>query len=79
MKSKLNLDPKVIDSARNSAAKIAENMQTFIDRHTTISTERTVIRLLGVDGVDDVESPLPNVLADAIKDGGGLPRGAAYW
>jgi len=79
MKSKLNLDPKVIDSARSSAAKIAENMQTFIDRHTTISTERTVIRLLGVDGVDDVESPLPNVLADAIKDGGGLPRGAAYW
>lgn len=79
MKSKLNLDPKVIDSARSSAARIAASMQTFIDRHTTVSTERTVLRLLGVDGVDDVDTPLPNVVVDAIKDGGGLPKGVAYW
>lgn len=79
MKSKLNLDPKVIDSARSCAARIAADVQTFIDRHTTVSTERTILRLLGIDGVDDVESPLPNVVVDMIKDGGGLPRGAAYW
>ena len=79
MKSKLNLDPKIIDSARSSASRIAESMQIFIDRHTTVSTERTIIRLLGVDGVDDVESPLSNVVVDAIKDGGGLSRGVAYW
>lgn len=79
MKSKLNLDPKVIESARSSAGRIAKEMQSFIERHTTVSTERTVLRLLGVDGVDDVETPLPNVLVDQIKDAGGLPRGAAYW
>lgn len=79
MKSKLNLDPKVIDSARSAAAAIAADMQKFIDRHTTVSTERTIVRLLGIDGVDDVETPLPNVVVDAIKDGGGLSRGAAYW
>lgn len=79
MKSKLNLDPKQIDSARSCAGRIAESMQTFIDRHTTVSTERTILRLLGIDGVDDVETPLPNVVVDAIKDGGGLPRGVAYW
>jgi beta-lysine 5,6-aminomutase alpha subunit len=79
MKSKLNLDPAIIDSARSCAGRIANDMQGFIDRHTTVSTERTVLRLLGVDGVDDVESPLPNVVVDAIKDGGGLSRGAAYW
>jgi beta-lysine 5,6-aminomutase alpha subunit len=79
MKSKLNLDPKIIDSARSSAARIAQDMQKFIDRHTTVSTERTVLRLLGIDGVDDFDFPLPNVVVDAIKDGGGLPRGAAYW
>ena len=79
MKSKLNLDPVIIDSARSCAARIATDMQSFIDRHTTVSTERTVLRLLGIDGVDDVDSPLPNVVVDAIKDGGGLPRGAAYW
>ncbi len=79
MKSKLNLDPKIIDSARSCAARIAEDMQQLIDRHTTVSTERTVLRLLGVDGVDDVETPLPNVVVDQIKDAGGLSRGVAYW
>ena len=79
MTSKLNLDQNVIASARNHAKNIAESMQEFINTHTTVSTERTVLRLLGVDGVDDVERPLPNVLVDAIKDGGGLPKGIAYW
>ena len=79
MKSKLNLDPKVVESARNHARNIARDMQDFIDRHTTVSTERTILRLLGVDGVDDVETPLPNVVVDQIKDAGALPRGAAYW
>lgn len=76
---KLNLDPQIIDSARNAAANIAAGMQDFIDRHTTVSTERTIVRLLGVDGVDDIERPLPNVVVDAIKESGGLGRGAAYW
>lgn len=79
MKSKLNLDPKVIDSARSCASRIAHSMQEFIDVHTTVSTERTVVRLLGVDGVDDVETPLPNIVIDQILEAGGLPRGAAYW
>ena len=79
MKSKLNLDPKIIASARNAARAIAEDMQVFIDRHTTVSTERTVLRLLGVDGIDEVERPLPNIVVDAINEGGGLSRGIAYW
>ncbi len=79
MKSKLNLDPKVVDSARQHAANIARDMQEFIDRHTTVSTERTIVRLLGVDGVDEVGDPLPNVVVDRIKEEGGLPTGAAYW
>ncbi|MDD7034981.1 MAG: lysine 5,6-aminomutase subunit alpha [Firmicutes bacterium] len=79
MKSKLNLDPNKVEHARGSARKIAESMQEFIDRHTTVSTERTVLRLLGVDGIDEVETPLPNVVVDQILDAGGLPRGVAYW
>ena len=79
MTSKLNLDLKKVDHARSSARKIAESMQEFIDRHTTVSTERTVLRLLGVDGVDEVDTPLPNVVVDQILEAGGLPRGVAYW
>ena len=79
MKSKLNIDPKMVDSARNHAANIAKNMQEFIDAHTTVSTERTILRLLGVDGIDDVETPLPNVVVEQIQAAGGLQRGTAYW
>lgn len=79
MKSKLNLDPKVVDSARQHAANIAHDMQEFVERHTTVSTERTIVRLLGVDGVDDVDTPLPNVVVDQLKEAGALPTGAAYW
>ena len=79
MKSKLNLNPQVIDSARDCAGRIAESMQEFIDKHTTVSTERTILRLLGIDGVDEVETPLPNVVVDQLKDAGVLSRGAAYW
>ena len=78
MKSKLNLDAKVVDSARQHAANIAHSMQDFIDRHTTVSTERTIVRLLGIDGVDEVDNPLPNVVVDHIKEAGALPTGAAY-
>jgi beta-lysine 5,6-aminomutase alpha subunit len=77
--SKLNLDPNVVNGARSRAARIAKNVQEFIDRHTTVSTERTVARLLGIDGVDALESPLSNVLVDQIKDAGLLGRGCAYW
>jgi len=77
--SKLNLDQTLIDSSRNSARKIADEVQKFIDLHTTTATERTIARLLGVDGVDDIGKPLPNVLVDSIKEGNGLGRGLAYW
>ena len=77
--SKLNLDQRLIDESRQSAENIAQDMQRFIDDHTTTSTERTVLRLLGVDGVDEIERPLPNIVVENIVEGGGLERGAAYW
>lgn len=79
MKSKLNLDSKQVEEARSYAAKIAGSMQEYIDKHTTVSTERTVLRLLGVDGVDEVETPLPNVVVDRLNDAGVLTKGVAYW
>ena len=79
MQSKLNLDQGLIEKARNSARRIAEDTQQFIDRHTTVTVERAVARLLGIDGVDEIEKPLPNVVVDNIKEGGGLAQGIAYW
>jgi len=79
MNSKLNLDPKIIQSARTAAANIAEEVQGFIDQHTTVAVERAIVRLLGVDGIDEMERPLPNIIVDNIKEGGGLGEGIAYW
>ena len=75
--SKLNLDWSVVDSARHSAERIAKDMQDFIDRHTTLSVERTVCRLLGIDGVNDFEVPLPNVVVNNLQKGNGVGIGAA--
>lgn len=77
--SKLNLNQNLIDSSRQSAKNIADDVQRFIDLHTTVATERAIVRLLGVDGVDDIDKPLPNVVVDNIKINGGLDKGAAYW
>ncbi|MBV1757255.1 MAG: lysine 5,6-aminomutase subunit alpha [Dethiosulfatibacter sp.] len=79
MNSKLGLNPEVIERARTAARNIARETQGFIDKNTTVTVERTVARLLGIDGVDEIEKPLPNVVIDNIRDGGGLSQGAAFW
>ena len=79
MESKLNLNTELVDKARASARRIAEDTQDFIDLHTTVTVERTVCRLLGIDGVNELEVPLPNVVVDHIVDKGLLAGGAAYY
>ena len=78
MESKLNLNRKLVDKARESAKKVALDTQRFIDVHTTVTVERTVCRLLGIDGINDIEVPLPNVVVDHILECDLLPMGAAY-
>jgi beta-lysine 5,6-aminomutase alpha subunit len=77
--SKLDLDPGVIAACRQAAKQIAEQVLERIAGHTTVSVERSVVRLLGVDGADALEAPLPNVLVDHVHDHGGLGRGIAWW
>ena len=76
---KLNLNEKNVSRAREAAKHIAQKTQIFIDQHTTVAIERTVVRLLGVDGIDEFERPLPNAVVENINQGGGLSEGAAYW
>jgi beta-lysine 5,6-aminomutase alpha subunit len=75
----LNLDQELINRARLAAKSITGEVQKMIDEHTTTSTERTVLRLFGIDGVDENEVPLPNVVVAKIHEAGKLGRGAAYW
>lgn len=75
MKSKLNLDFSVVEKARQSAKEIASQTQNFIEKHTSVTIERSCARLLGIDGVDAFEVPLPNLVVDNIKNGKGLELG----
>ena len=45
MESKLGLNFELVDQARASAAKVADDVQHFIDQHTTVTVERAVCRL----------------------------------
>ena len=85
MESKLGLNVELVDQARASAAKVADDVQHFIDQHTTVTVERAVCRLLGIDGVNDMDVPLPNVVVEHLTGeelssaGRGLVRSATPW
>jgi beta-lysine 5,6-aminomutase alpha subunit len=76
---KLGLDPGVIAACRQAARRIADDVAERIAGRTTVSVERSVTRLMGVDGADELEAPLPNVLVDHVHERGELHRGIAHW
>ena len=78
MESKLGLNFDLVNEARQSAAHVAADTQRFIDVHTTVTVERTVCRLLGIDGVNDMDVPMPNVVVDRMTENALLPQGAAW-
>ena len=73
--SKLGLDSEMIDRARSAASDIATSMDAFAATRSTVAIERTVVRLMGVDGVDIDDVPLPNVMVDAARVAGVLDDG----
>lgn len=77
--SKLDLDPGVIACCQQAAERIAAQVAKEIAGKTSVSVERTVARLLGVDGANELGVPLPNVLVDHVRDRGELGRGIAWW
>ena len=77
--NKLNLDFSLVESARKIARNIANDTQKFIDNHTTTSTERTICRLLGIDGTDEFGVPLPNVVVNHIQKTDLINNGIALY
>lgn len=79
MQSKLGLDFQKVAQARSLARNIAQDVQTFVEQYTTVAVERTLCRLLGIDGVDSNGVPLPNVLVDDLKNKGVLSDGVLFF
>jgi len=77
--SKLGLDFKKVEEARKTAGEIADQVQRFVENYTTVSVERTLCRLMGIDGVDGEGIPLPNLLVDALKERGMLADGVLHF
>jgi len=65
----LRIDRSTVNRCRDLAAAIVSPVEAFIAEHSTVSVERAVLRLLGVDGVTPHEVPLPNAILDALPPG----------
>jgi beta-lysine 5,6-aminomutase alpha subunit len=73
----LRIDPGAVDRARSLARAIVEPIEQFIVLHSTVSVERAIVRLLGVDGVGPDDAPVPNLVVDALSPSeraGGVAR-----
>src|SRR5574344_981475 len=79
MQSKLGLDFKKVDKAKSLANSIAGDVQSFVEAYTTVAVERTLCRLMGIDGVDSNQVPLPNVIVDDLKSKGVLSQGVMFY
>ena len=64
----IKLDMDQVNRAKRVAESIATEVQSFVDKHSSLSVERTVLRLYGVDGVDREGTPIVNRLVDIWKD-----------
>lgn len=77
---KLDLDQALVTEARDLATRICRPVERMIVAHTTVSIERAVLRLCGLDGAvgEGVDArPFPNLVVEAVRDQVGLGRGAA--
>jgi len=73
----LDLDPVTIRKARSLARKAGAPVVSLAKRHTTVSVERAVLRLSGLEGADVEGIPWVNRLADCVSDQVGLQHGVA--
>ena len=68
MNDALRLNDSLVARARAAADAIADDIQRHIEQHTTDTTERATLRLLGIAGVNEIDVPLVNVVAEHARD-----------
>lgn len=73
----LDLDISLVDRARAAAQKITGSFGWLFEGYSSVTIERTVLRLMGLDGALKDGKPLPNVVIDQLHKSGSLGKGAA--
>jgi beta-lysine 5,6-aminomutase alpha subunit len=77
MTGKLGLDPGKVALARELARGAGEPITRLAQTHTTVSIERAVLRMAGLDGADADGMPWVNRVVDAVRESAGLEHGVA--
>lgn len=77
MRNKLGLSLEKIDHARTLAHDITKPIQQFIGEHTTETVERAALRILGADGINSEDVPVPNLAVRSLRNN--LSRGACRY
>jgi beta-lysine 5,6-aminomutase alpha subunit len=73
------MDVRKVARCREIAGEIADDVQRYIDAHTTVGVERTILRAYGAEGADDQGVPLVNTAVDRYHEAGLLGRGIAFF
>ncbi len=73
----LRLPADQVARARTLARQVAAEVDAFTERRSTVAIERTVLRLLGVDGAGDDGVPWVNRIVDQLQGEGLLQSGVA--
>src|SRR5579863_4497980 len=77
--ARVPMDVAKVARCREVAGQIADDVQRYIDAHTTVGVERTILRAYGAEGVDDQGVPLVNTAVDSYREAGLLGRGILFY
>lgn len=79
----VTLDRKLVDRCRELAASISKPVEQMIAQNTTVAIERTVLRLIGINGASPGAGgqwfPHVNTIVEELRREGVLGRGALFW
>lgn len=76
---RLPIPAEQIRHCRQLAVSIAEGVQAEISPLSTVSVERSLLRLVGIEGGNQESVPLVNCFIDQIAGQRALEDGALYW
>lgn len=76
---KLELNQELVNRSRVAAKQITGAFSWLFEGYSSVSIERSVLRLMGIDGAIKGGEPLPNVVVDHLKAKSALNSGAAVW
>lgn len=65
--AQIGLNPAQVKTVKELADKIAAQVENFVKSRSSVSVERAILRLYGVDGIDTEGVPLPNTLVEILK------------